>query len=150
MLFEPKEHGDDASMFDRLPIKARLAIEIYNSGFVPFLQSLFSSADQIANLTNLNSWRDSEIIQLPNDPDNQSITYQGWQIDLRAIDNQENAGLAITVRFEYGLDGHSMRIDGHETTYNGKAPKNFNQESEEVDVIKDALIQAMLIPQVLS
>jgi len=150
MLFGLKEHGSFPAAADRLPLKARLWLEIDQSGFLPFLQSLFSSADKIANLTNPNSWRGSEIFKLTNEDEaDQSITYQAVQIDLGAVINQENAGLAIMVRFEYGLDGNTMQINGHEITYSGKAPKDFRQESEEVGVIKDALIQAMLIPQVV-
>lgn len=149
MLFQPKEHGFFPSTADRLPIRARLKMEIDQSGFVPFLKTLFAQADQIANLTNSDSWRDSEIIQLPNtDETNQSLTYQAVQIDLGALANQENPYLAVNVRFEYGLDGHNMQIRGHEITYTGKAPATFLGDSPELRPVTEALIQAMMRPLV--
>ena len=149
MLFQLKEHGSFPSAADKLPLRARLGLEIDRSGFLPFLQSLFSSADQIANLPNPNSWRGSEIIKLPNaDENDHSLTYQAVQIDLGTLANQENPYLAIKVHFEYGLDGHLMQIRGHEITYTGKSPATFLGDSPELQQVTDALIQAMMRPLV--
>lgn len=85
MIFWPKERGNLPSTVDRLPVRDRRKMEI-------------------ANFTNPADWRDSEVAELPNhDAGDQTLIFQAWQIDLAALANQENAGLAVIVSFEYGL-----------------------------------------------
>lgn len=151
MIFWPKERGNLPSTVDRLPVRARLKMEIDSSGFVPWLQNIFAQADQIANLTNPADWRDSEVAELPNhDTGDQTLIFQAWQIDLAALANQENAGLAVIVSFEYGLDCHKIQIRGHEITYSGKAPASFLNNSPELTAITESLIQAMMQPMILT
>lgn len=43
-----------------------------------------------------------------------------------------------------------MQISGKNMTFDGMLPLSFNEESEEVGQVREALIQAMLEPEIIS
>jgi hypothetical protein len=59
----------------------------------------------------------------------------------------------LTVRIVFHYDGeghHTMEISGAEETYKGVLPKSFRDESPEVQLVHDGLVQAMMKPMVTS
>lgn len=149
MLFETKESFSLGPGIDRLPVRSRLNLAIRDSKAIDFIQTLFQTADSIANSNNLNDWRESEVIEIPNDdPHHPWITYIASQASLKAILDQEYSSLSVFIGFKYNMLGsHQMKIEGHEVTYEGPMPEDFIQDTEQIDQISSALIQAMMKPK---
>ncbi len=149
LLFQSKEHFSPGPGVDRLPVRSRLDLVIRDSGVIGFIQKHFQRADLIANLSNKNDWRESEVIEWPSDdPNCPWITYEASQASLKAIAEQEYPRLSVFIRFKYDMfEKHSMIIEGHEVTYEGPMPRDFNEETEQIEEISSALIQAMMVPK---
>lgn len=160
-LFHPKEHDCPVPGLDSLPPEIKLNLAIKRSGVITFVENLFQSADLIANLSEPNDWKKSQITTCPNDdPDDPWITYVATQTSLLAISErislpspakQRIPFLSVLFSFKFQTLGqHIMKIEGHEVTYEGPMPEDFTQETTELQEITDAFIQAMMKPMVFT
>jgi len=136
-------------LLKELSVRSRLDIVIRNSGVLDFIKEHFQEADIRTNIDNQGDWRESEVFEWPNDnPNDPHITYEASQISLRAISERDYAGLSVLISFEYDVLGnHKMKIEGHEVTFEGQMPEDFSQNTEQIEEITSALIQAMMRPK---
>lgn len=158
MLFQPKEHGDmGPSGEDRIPVWSRLQLELEKRGWETYITALFRAADTIAGANNPFDPRESELQQIPEeDFYSRKLTYQMVQMApaalLKHLENQEIPPepiyIGVTFTFTYDmLNNHTMRIEGHEETYNGPVPAHFLfPENGGDQTVHDAILQAMLHP----
>ena len=109
-------------------------------------------ADFMANSGDLNDWRQSDIIDIPNkDFYDSDFTIVISQMSLKALAEGQPPYYSVRISFHYDINGHhTMEISGQEQTFKGVLPKSFHGESEEIQQVQDGLVQAMLKPMVMS
>ncbi|MFH0749564.1 MAG: hypothetical protein V1917_01445 [Candidatus Gottesmanbacteria bacterium] len=159
MLFQSKEHGRMGPGEDLIPIWSRLQLDIEKRGWKSYIETLFDRADTIAKENCPSDPRESKLIQIEDMKNfyRPTLTYEMVQMIPSALLKHltdpesplEPIYIGATFTFTYGMSkGHTMRIAGHEETYNGPVPDTFAfPENGGNQTVHDAIILAMLRPR---